>query len=162
MIILFPVSNYFRDQICCFLKLKIIIEFVNIFGICDAVRNLKNVKNTHGGALLLVKLQASACNFIKSNVPPWVFFTFFKWYKWYQIVQSMTYVLQSWFFYLILLSTKWFIPGGSLSSSVTSLFGVKFENIFIIVSMKIDTRLWTLWLLNINSRLTDPIYFLIL
>ena len=33
------------------------------------------VKNTHGGLLLLVKLQA------KSNTPPWVFFMFFKLYK---------------------------------------------------------------------------------
>ena len=28
--------------------------------------------------LILVKLQASACNFTKINTPPWVFFTFFK------------------------------------------------------------------------------------
>ena len=35
--------------------------------------NFKNVKNTHGGVLLLV-----ACNFTKSNTPPWVFFTFLK------------------------------------------------------------------------------------
>ena len=27
--------------------------------------------------LLLVKLQAEACNVTKSNTPPWVFFTFF-------------------------------------------------------------------------------------
>ena len=32
--------------------------------------NLKNVKNTHGRVLLLVKLQANACNFTKSNNPP--------------------------------------------------------------------------------------------
>ena len=32
----------------------------------------KNMKNTHGGVLLLVKLQA------KSNTPPRVFFTFFE------------------------------------------------------------------------------------
>ena len=61
--------------------------------------NLKNVKNTHGVVLLLVKLQAfpriqteyeevlrislysvrireKACNFTKSNTPPWVYFTF--------------------------------------------------------------------------------------
>ena len=36
--------------------------------------NLKNGKNTHGGVLLLVKLQAKACNFTKSGTPPWVFF----------------------------------------------------------------------------------------
>ena len=50
--------------------------------------NLKNVKNTHGVVLLLVKLQAY---FTKSNTPSWVFLTFFKLYKWYQIVQRITY-----------------------------------------------------------------------
>ena len=54
--------------------------------------NLKNVKNTHGGVLILVKLQASACNFTKINTPPWVFFTFLKLYKWYQITQRITFV----------------------------------------------------------------------
>ena len=52
--------------------------------ICDALRDLvifKNMKNTHGGVLLLVNLRASACNFTKRNAPPWVFFTFFKLYK---------------------------------------------------------------------------------
>ena len=39
--------------------------------------NLKHVKNTHGGVLILVMLQASACNFIKINTPPWVFFHVF-------------------------------------------------------------------------------------
>ena len=29
---------------------------------------LKNLKNTHGGVLLLVKLQNSACNFTKCNI----------------------------------------------------------------------------------------------
>ena len=43
--------------------------------------NLKNVKNTHGWVILLVKLQTSACNFTKSNIPPWVFFTFLQLYK---------------------------------------------------------------------------------
>ena len=36
------------------------------------LHNLKNMNNTHRGVLLLVK----ACNFIKSNTPPLVFFTF--------------------------------------------------------------------------------------
>ena len=46
---------------------------------CDALRdlvslyNVRNVKNTHGGVLLL-----EAYNFTKNNTPPWVFFTFFK------------------------------------------------------------------------------------
>ena len=52
--------------------------------ILDALRNLvlfvqfKNMKNTHGRVVLLVKLQVEACNFTKSDTPPWVFFTFFK------------------------------------------------------------------------------------
>ena len=51
---------------------------------CDTFGDLlpfvqfKNVKNTHEGVLILVKLQASACNFTKINTPPLVFFTFFK------------------------------------------------------------------------------------
>ena len=40
--------------------------------------------------LILVKLQAEACNFTKINSAPWVFFTFFKLYKWYQIAQRIT------------------------------------------------------------------------
>ena len=54
--------------------------------------NLKNAKNAHGGVLLIV---TSACNFTKSNTPPWAFFKFFKLCKWYQIVQSMTNALQT-------------------------------------------------------------------
>ena len=57
--------------------------------------SLKNVKNTHGGMLILVTLQAKASNFTKINTPPWVFFTFFKLYKWYQIAQRITYEIFS-------------------------------------------------------------------
>ena len=53
--------------------------------------NLKNVKSIYGGVILLAKLQTSACNFIKSITPLWVFFTFFKLRKWYQVAQSITY-----------------------------------------------------------------------
>ena len=45
--------------------------------ICGALRDLilfvqfkKNVKNTHGGELLLVKLQVKAWNFTKNNTSP--------------------------------------------------------------------------------------------
>ena len=51
--------------------------------------SLKHVKNTHGGALLLVKLQA--WNFTKSNTPPWAFSTFFKLYELYQIKQRISF-----------------------------------------------------------------------
>ena len=54
--------------------------------------NLKNVKNTHEGVLILVKLQAKACSFTKINTPPLVFFTFLKLYKWYQIAQRNTFM----------------------------------------------------------------------
>ena len=43
--------------------------------------NLKNVENTHAEVVLLVKLQASASNFTKSNASLRVFFTFFKLFK---------------------------------------------------------------------------------
>ena len=36
------------------------------------------MKCTHGGALLLVKLQAQACTFTKCNGPSWVNFMFFE------------------------------------------------------------------------------------
>ena len=50
--------------------------------------NLKNVENTHGGVLILVK-------FTKIDTPPWVFLAFFKLYKWYQIAQRITNVVLS-------------------------------------------------------------------
>ena len=54
---------------------------------------LDNVKNTHGGVLLLVRLLAKACNLTKSNTPPWIFLTFLKLYEWYQIAQNITCVV---------------------------------------------------------------------
>ena len=39
--------------------------------------------------LLSVKLQAEVCNFTKSDIPPWVFFTFYKLHEWYQNTQSV-------------------------------------------------------------------------
>ena len=43
--------------------------------------NIKNVKNTHGELILLVKLHVEACNFTKSITPPSVLFMFFKLHK---------------------------------------------------------------------------------
>ena len=51
--------------------------------------NLKNLKNTDGGVLLL------AFNFTKSNTPPWVFLTFSQLYKWYQSAHSVSFCLIS-------------------------------------------------------------------
>ena len=61
------------------------------FAIWYHLHNLKNAKNTHGGVLILVKLQVESCNFTKIKTPPWVFFTFLKLHKWYHIAQSITY-----------------------------------------------------------------------
>ena len=53
--------------------------------------NFQNVENTHREVLFLVKLQAKAGNFPKSNTPPLLFFTFFKLYKRCQIALRITY-----------------------------------------------------------------------
>ena len=48
------------------------------------VKNLNNFvkfKNTHGGVLVLVKVQAESCSFTKSKTPPLVFLIFLKLYK---------------------------------------------------------------------------------
>ena len=42
---------------------------------CDLC-NLKNEKNTHGGVLILIKLQTETCNFTKSDTPACLFFPF--------------------------------------------------------------------------------------
>ena len=60
-------------------------------GIWYHLYNLRHVKNTHGGVLILI-CRLKACNFTKINTPPWVFFTFFKLSKWYQIMQRITHV----------------------------------------------------------------------
>ena len=69
------------------------VRYVMLCTIWYHLYHLKNVKSTHGGVLILVKLQAKACNFIKINNPPLVFFTLFTLYKWYQIAQRITYWL---------------------------------------------------------------------
>ena len=49
---------------------KFFPEYVMRCAIWYHLYNLKNVKNTHGGVLILIKLQALACNFTKINTPP--------------------------------------------------------------------------------------------
>ena len=54
---------------------------------------LRNVKNTNGGVLLLVKLQTEAFNFTKSNTPRWVFFyVFLNCANKYRVAQSVSYL----------------------------------------------------------------------
>ena len=54
--------------------------------------NLENVKNTHSGVLLLIKLR-SIWTFTNNNTFPRVFFTLC---KWYQISQAVSYWEPSW------------------------------------------------------------------
>ena len=59
-------------------EVEIQVEFQNAMfcTIWKHLYNLKTMKNNNGRVLLLVKLQAKACNFTKSNNPPWVFSRF--------------------------------------------------------------------------------------
>ena len=54
--------------------------FARFGGICTI---FKKVKITDVGVLLQVKLEASVCNFTKSNTPSWVLLAFFELYKLY-------------------------------------------------------------------------------
>ena len=68
--------------------------------IWDALRDLvpfvqfKKHEKHPWRCVTFIKNQAEACNFIKSNSLPWVFFTFFRLYKWHQIAQSISQKLQ--------------------------------------------------------------------
>ena len=55
-----------------------IVKYETLWVIWYHLYNLNKVKNTNGGVLLLLTVQALACNFTKSNTHPWAFFTFFK------------------------------------------------------------------------------------
>ena len=52
--------------------------FVMLCAIWYNLYNLKNVKNAHGGVVLLLSCRLKPYNFIKSNTPPWVFFRLFQ------------------------------------------------------------------------------------
>ena len=61
----------------CMVRLdKILSIYVMRCSIWYQLHNLKTVKITHGGVLLLVKIKAETCNCIKSYAPPWVFSRF--------------------------------------------------------------------------------------
>ena len=68
-----------------------VLLYLMLFVIWYYLYDLKNMENTHGGVLLLVKLLASSRIFTKSITHPRMFFMFFKLYKWYQITQNVSY-----------------------------------------------------------------------
>ena len=112
--------------------------------ICWHFYNLKNVKNTLGGVLLLVKLQSEACNFTKDNTGPWVFFTFFKLYKRYQIAQSITnvskFLSMKWAHleFDLLLDTLYFVRECSATNHFSQFFFyiLHLKNFWAITSLK--------------------------
>ena len=91
---IFLSNQFFRNAQNIYLLEQLQVAYVMRCVIWYHSYNLKNVKNTHGGVLILVTLQALACNFTKSNTPLWGFFTFFKLYQRYQIAQSTTYCIK--------------------------------------------------------------------
>ena len=64
-------------------NLNFFVSYEMLYAIMYHLLNLKNVKNTHGGVLLLVT---------RGNTPSWTFFMFFILHKWYQIAQNITYL----------------------------------------------------------------------
>ena len=54
---------------------------------CTVFYHFYNLKQREKHAWWSVTFSKVACNFTKSNTPPWMFFMFFKLYKWYQITQ---------------------------------------------------------------------------
>ena len=60
----------FKTETCTRVDSFSISEYVMRCAIWYHLYNLKSMKNTHGGVLILVKLQSSACNITKINTPP--------------------------------------------------------------------------------------------
>ena len=73
--------------------------YVMLCTISYLIHNLKNVKSTHGGVLILVKLQGLVAGF-----------TFLKFFKWYKIVQGTTYNYEFW---ITVIRKKWFPERGA-------------------------------------------------
>ena len=81
------IYKYFKILLWRFLQESLYVVRCAIWYHLYNVKNLNNFvkfKNTHGGVLVLVKVQAESCSFTKSKTPPLVFLIFLKLYKWYQ------------------------------------------------------------------------------
>ena len=80
------VDYYFFYLICMCISMR--ENNVMLCAIWYHFYNLKNVKNTHGAVLPVLKLQASTSNATKKNTSPWGFCTFLKLYEWCQITKK--------------------------------------------------------------------------
>ena len=83
--------------------------------------NLKTVKNNHGRVLLLVKLQALACNFTKRAVLHGCLLRFLNLHKLYHIAQRITNKKDSWLVFRFDVVTH---PWGILIIKGLILFGI--------------------------------------
>ena len=101
---------YIYIYIYVYIYYIIYIKYVMCCAIWYYLYNLKIVKNTQRGVLLLVKLQTKSCSFNKSNTFPWVFFTFFRLHKWSQIVQSVSYTFNLFYVFTGIIALKLKLP----------------------------------------------------
>ena len=112
--------------------------------------NLKNMKNTHGGVLLLVKKPATL---LKVTLSPWVFFTFFKINKWYQMAQHITMYCNRDFDFFFQCSSKVFPKSWNINRDELDL---KQRTALIILPMFqsfLFRDIWYKWLLHISANI---------
>ena len=95
--------------------------------LCDVLPDLvpfvqyKKRKKHPWRSVTFTKVAGLACNFTKSNILPWVFFTFFKLCKWYQIAQHITYNARRKLVFFIVTSI-------SLAVNPVSIYQLKINN----------------------------------
>ena len=82
-------KSFCRDTGLHFRDKGLISAYVMRCTIWYHLEYLKNVKNSLGEVLVLVRLPALACIFTKSNTIRWQFSPFFKLCKWHQIAQKL-------------------------------------------------------------------------
>lgn len=82
------------DQMSIFQVKPFLANFLNLYLLLTSENVWKRKKNTYGEVIFLMKLRASVCNFAKSTIPLWVFFTFsvflggIKWGDWPEWVNT--------------------------------------------------------------------------
>ena len=83
------------NKVLFFSNLKDTRQAINAVMFCVIwyhLYNFKNVKKYPWRSVTFIKVAGFyPATLLKSNIPPWVFFTFLKLYKWYQIAQRIIY-----------------------------------------------------------------------
>ena len=82
-------ENFMQSLSAFFLFFVFLFLFLFCFVFCE--ENILNLRITFKTlTCTFIPSLLKACDFSKSNTPPWVFFTFLKLYKCYQIAQRIT------------------------------------------------------------------------